>query len=91
MFPLDTIAQRNGTMRKALSNGDLNSSLRESMLQGMSVTDDAPRLIIAVVDDDQRILESLKDLLESATISYARNGTQLRHCSKAVISNKSIR
>ncbi|MDB5927893.1 MAG: response regulator [Betaproteobacteria bacterium] len=32
----------------------------------MSVTEDATRLIIAVVDDDPKILESLEDLLESA-------------------------
>jgi FixJ family two-component response regulator len=30
------------------------------------MTDDPPGCIIAVVDDDQRILESLKNLLESA-------------------------
>ena len=32
----------------------------------MSVTADVTRLVIAVVDDDPRILGSLKDLLESA-------------------------
>ena len=70
VFPLDTAADRCGTIRgKTGRCDDLNLPVTGGVNLvdiGMSVTDHSPGTIIAVVDDDPSILKSLEYLLESA-------------------------